>query len=337
MTAWFQDDSNTLVYHQLRNWSTFAESETSTLAPSIFLDTQNQSYPILSAADVELTWYKLVFGYKSAEAYGGKLTLCDVKSSYVDVDVGCNRSSYAGELVCTANRMRHTFDMPIDSNESSLNYGWGFKRAIASDFPNLIPATHPGRLTTLEQYIQDPPSSFEYGLSITYDQLDMDVFEARLAMLLNTFWRISMNQSTPLGLDGVSLNRTDYYAQFWGHADGEWQTLASRHYKIHHRWFTLFTTATAVMTACAVANIALRTRIRAPDILGAISTLTRDTPFVDALPGGSTLDGASRAKLLKDKWVRLQDVKPEDSVGRIAFSDDKGLGSWKLTWERQYE
>lgn len=339
MTAWLQDDSNLMQIHKYRDESIFSETTfDNTLPPSIFLDTQNQSGPILSSAGVDLTWYKLVFGYKSGNVYGGNLTLCDVKSSFVDVDVGCNRSSSSRELVCTANKMRHTLDMPISSNETSFNYGWGFKRAIATEFPNLIPATHPGYSTTLEQYIQDPSSSFEQNYLISYDQLDMKIFEARLAMLLNTFWRISINQSVPLGLDGISLNRTGYDAQFWGHVDGQWNAFSSqRYYMFHLRWFALFTTATAIMMACALANIVLRTRIRAPDILGAISTLTRDTPFVDAMAKSSTLDAMSRTKLLKEKWVRIQDVRPEERIGKIAFSDDRGLGFRELTWKRQYE
>ena len=58
---------------------------------------------------------------------------------------------------------------------------------------------------------------------------------------------------------------------------------------------------------------------RGPIILGYVSTMTRDNPYIDLPPGGCTLDCLERTRLLKDVSVRLQDFAPDDAVGHIAF------------------
>jgi hypothetical protein len=47
-----------------------------------------------------------------------------------------------------------------------------------------------------------------------------------------------------------------------------------------------------------------------PDILGYISSLTRDNPYIPLPPGGSTPDATERTILLKDLVIKLGDVNP---------------------------
>ncbi|OMP86674.1 hypothetical protein BK809_0003846 [Diplodia seriata] len=121
----------------------------------------------------------------------------------------------------------------------------------------------------------------------------------------------------------------------WANTTGNFTAFTADYYELQKPWFTLYMASTLVLTLCGLVNVVLRTMIRAPDFLGSISALTRDSPFVDAPPGGSTMDGTDRARLLKDKWVRIQDVKPDEEVGRIAFSDGKGPGGLRIG--RRYE
>ena len=44
----------------------------------------------------------------------------------------------------------------------------------------------------------------------------------------------------------------------------------------------------------------------------------------------SALGGAKQIDLLRDKWVRIQDVQPSMVLGRIALSDDTTLESQLL-------
>ena len=56
-----------------------------------------------------------------------------------------------------------------------------------------------------------------------------------------------------------------------------------------------------------------------PDVLGYVSTMTRDNPYVSIPPGASALDGPLRARALRDVRVRLADVRPHDEVGYVAL------------------
>lgn len=75
---------------------------------------------------------------------------------------------------------------------------------------------------------------------------------------------------------------------------------------------------------CAIGNLVLR-RSNLPDIISGVSALTRDSPFFSMPTLASTLDGSDRARFLKDRLVMIQDVCPEEEVGRIALSDTKTL------------
>lgn len=93
------------------------------------------------------------------------------------------------------------------------------------------------------------------------------------------------------------------------------------------------------MAICAIFTIVTSALTRAPDLFSGVSALTRDSVFITTLPSrGSSLSCSERARILKDVWVRIQDVKPGDEVGRIAFSDQRELGAEAgLRWDRKYE
>ena len=85
---------------------------------------------------------------------------------------------------------------------------------------------------------------------------------------------------------------------------------------------------TLFLQLAGLATMLLTAVIRAPNVLGFVSSLTRDSPYLAPIvpPGGSMLDGAERARVLGDVRVRLVDVKPEEPVGRIAFAAVGGRG-----------
>jgi hypothetical protein len=64
------------------------------------------------------------------------------------------------------------------------------------------------------------------------------------------------------------------------------------------------------------------------------SALTGDSVFIQQPTSASTMDGSERARLLRDTWVMIQDVRPDEKVGRIALSDAEGAVS--LLKDRQF-
>jgi hypothetical protein len=82
-------------------------------------------------------------------------------------------------------------------------------------------------------------------------------------------------------------------------------------------------------------------RTVAPDIVGHISSLTRDNPYVKIPGGGSSLSGFKRARYLKDVEIKIADLKPDDEVGRIVImsvdeANPRGSGH-ELGRKRKYE
>lgn len=325
--------------HKDRDANIFMELNFDSMSLSIFTDTRRNSATTNTPASSSgtSTSYTFLFGYKSGDGfYGNKLTLCDIKTSYVDVRVRCSRGSATGELACASERMRHSPNLPVVSDESALDYGGdGFRLALARELPSLLPATHPQTLTTLERYLQDPPTAFDNYFDLTYSELDVNVFQSRLALLFNTFWRMSLNQSIIIGNDGVNANRSGLSA--WGQTEGTWSQPTQKYYRVESVWISFYFTATTIMMLSALCSIILKRHTRASDFIGSISALTRDTPFIDIPSAGSFLDGTDRIELLKDKWVKIQDVKPDSDVGRIALSDTQNFFSSELKPGRRYE
>jgi hypothetical protein len=90
-------------------------------------------------------------------------------------------------------------------------------------------------------------------------------------------------------------------------------------YKASRTWIGLLLLTSVVMLLLGVLTIVLHFVTSVPDVLGFVSSLTRDNPYVNIPPGGSTLDGAMRARALRDLKVRLEDVRPHNEVGYFAL------------------
>lgn len=321
--------------------------------PNIFLDILNDTERSLcqwTSSYAEQNFKKiLVFGTGRRTA-SGNITLCEITTSYVDSKIDCKRPSDGGDLSCAAKAVRHTKDRPLAGNMTAFHMGLTWE--ILNEIPFVFANSHTGTPESgmLERFLKDPPSAFisDDRISSTwedgkspwddwrnlpwyYGNLPLDVFSTRLSMLINTFLRASLDMPSLVGMNSMALDNDTN----WINTTATWEEFTADTYVIKKSWFTLYMASSLVMTLCALVNIVLRAMTQTPDFLGSVSALTRDTPFVDAPAGGSFMDGTERARLLKDKWVRIQDVKPDEDVGRIAFSDAKGPG--RLRTDRQYE
>jgi hypothetical protein len=86
---------------------------------------------------------------------------------------------------------------------------------------------------------------------------------------------------------------------------------------------------TLILQLLAILGMALTYTTTAPDILGYVSTLTRDNPHAAVPEGGNTLDGLERARLLSDLRVQLADVKWGDDKGHIAFRSVEAIDEFR--------
>jgi hypothetical protein len=115
---------------------------------------------------------------------------------------------------------------------------------------------------------------------------------------------------------------------------GTWYEFTAAVYHVNTLWFAFYFISAIVMMICAITNVVLRSMIHVPDFLGSISALTRDSTFVDVSTPASWMDGTERTRLLRDKWIMIQDVRPEESVGKNTFSDD--VANVGMRMDRKY-
>jgi hypothetical protein len=182
--------------------------------------------------------------------------------------------------------------------------------------------------TNMEKWMMNP-SDF---IGVRYDNVDLwrlspELFGERLTILYNTFWQSTYGTRALGGSLPDNLTET---GKLIGPSYGSnitfnaveaniiRQTLPV--YKLNWKWFTALLVCSIILVAAAYVGLVLKYITLAPDIIGYASSLTLLNPYVSTPTGGTTLHGLERAALLHDLPVRIGDVRPNESVGAIAFA-----------------
>ena len=166
------------------------------------------------------------------------------------------------------------------------------------------------------------------------------VFSLRTTQLFNTYWQIAQygdniaiededNPPTEVDNDNNTVALSGY-----AKVEAEVRT-SSRVYKVHDVWVILLTYISFGLVVCSVASIIMQAIILSPDILGHVSSLTRDSAYFESLELDSTLDGPNRAHLLQDLRVSIADVRPHHDIGKIALiSSSRNSDSANVVYSR---
>ncbi|UPK95611.1 hypothetical protein LCI18_006546 [Fusarium solani-melongenae] len=337
-TTWREETPDALLLHKAVNSSITNEKRIGNYVngfQQIYMDTPS---PLTGfnfstrnhTSQGPITQGSLVFGTK------GKSTICDIGHIYVDVEVQCQREQRLGQMVCRSDKIRHSPAQPVpfpdnqmitkinqtDPGAPAAGYFIAFLPWIASSY-------HSGNRSPLENYLADPARGIEgdaVALTDEYTRLPLKVFAQRLAMVMNTALCISYDMPSILGFTDLNITESAALTGMepkYGSTTGIFST-ATVVYRVQHKWMGLYIVSLVVMSICAVATIVLRLLIRAPDFLTSVAGLTRDSPYINVPPGGSTLDGEERSRLLRNRRLKIVDVHPERDVGHIAFADDIG-------------
>lgn len=315
--------------------------------PNIFFDTVNDTTAL---GHLNHTYYEvidteppsklgLIIGGICDEANEPTMMLrrCDLSTSYIDIEVSCVRPSSVDELGCQAARVRHTPGFPISGNLTAMS-AYLFTSLLIFEMPFTTAAYRSSRGSLLEWYLKDPPMVSFRGTSDSlsrrpgcFSDVPRHAFEARLATALNTFIMATYNNTVLTGGDGISIDDRN---AMWYHKSATWTEFTSSVYVVEKPWFYLFLLSTAILFFCALANVAIRWRSRAPDFLGSVDGLTRDSPFIDVPQEGSGMSGCDRLHTIKGVRVRISDVEVDSEVGRIALTTN--VNGPELDWGRKY-
>ncbi|KAI5813214.1 hypothetical protein BZA77DRAFT_230420, partial [Pyronema omphalodes] len=327
-------------------------------------DKWRRSAPLIRN-DTGINATRLVFASRNLEhgptdAISYTWAECYLTTSHVDAMINCIGPS------CRATRIRHSI-LPQRPKNLTVFDGTGIT-TITNFFNSFSvsagPATAGGQCSAIERYINDPTTAF---VSIVSDCVDLyrtprNIFSARLGQLMNTFWgagltptrysfsnfsliqpppdvarRTRDNHTMLLGDTDMPLNYSAPFLAMRAYTDVVYE---NDRYVLSWPWFVIFIFSTVVLVIVSMVGAVVQWITIAPDVLGYVSSFTRDNPFVklDAMGDvACTQDGIERAKALKNLKVRLADVNPGEEVGHVAFVSGEYLeGAGKLRKGRSY-
>ncbi|KAF6785188.1 hypothetical protein CSOJ01_15636 [Colletotrichum sojae] len=224
-------------------------------------------------------------------------------------------------LACTSQGCSPQRQLRIRNPWPAIAEGWrhhrrlyAFQNALA-EWPRLTYARE-GLASATENYIADDDNVFADQSWQNWTEFDTKVFSRRVTTAFNTVWHA--------GLDWYNVTKSSLAvpedpSKLWTNKTEARITRTEDAYYVNRFWMVVLMLTTTILQVLAVGGLVLRYLIRGPDILGYASSLTRDNQFASVL-GGSYLDGAERARSLRNVRVQLADVKPEESCGYIALN-----------------
>jgi hypothetical protein len=142
----------------------------------------------------------------------------------------------------------------------------------------------------------------------------------RLSTLLNTVWQASLagtsiTTETPTNLTAIAVANAGYAS-----ANTTVDTfLSNMVYVADKVWVGLIAATSIIILLCGIAGMVFKHVAEVPDILGYVSTMTRDNLYFEDPVGGDAMDGLERARVLKHVQVQIVDVEPWDKREYIAF------------------
>ena len=266
----------------------------------------------------------LVYGYTQDLGANMDLFNCTILTARVESGITCLGKA------CAVKRMRRsttdtrpptTMQLRVTEYKNMLNF-----MAFATGAQRLN-----GEAAPTDAYVFGNASP--YQLAAIYMPNGATIAK-RLATLLNTVWQASLTDTAiALGPTADARDFTNGNLGYPGKAKTTTATVTNDGVPIYtasRLWITLLLVTSTILMLCAVAGLALKYTTTAPDILGYVSTMTRDNPNTTVSDDGNTLDGLDRARHLRNLQVQIADVRWSETEGHIAFRTVESGDDFKL-------
>jgi hypothetical protein len=158
----------------------------------------------------------------------------------------------------------------------------------------------------------------------------MEDMSHRLTRFANTFWDasrwpVAMTRNDPFARSSMDAISGEPNALLTMTRTEALVTRPVLVYRTSIAWTICLVLCSTVLLLLGILSFALSFRIVVPDIFDYVSSFTRDNPYVSAPGGGSFVDGAERARLLRHVRVQLGDVEAGKEVGYITVRSVEGL------------
>ena len=257
-----------------------------------------------------------------------------------------NNITCSGSL-CKASQVR------LSEKSSNATAVLGFQQTVYDNMllflAQVLGQPHSSEASPLDQYMLGSNRPFSLTTPYTpngYANITGAMISPRLTTFINTMYQASlcpygMSLGSTVAFQNCTLaGLAPYSAQ-----SNTTATTAITHpnstYKANIWHASLLLLITMILQISSLISLIIAAFLRAPNILGYVSTMTRDNPYI-RLPtsfspdnhgdddgndsgggqgsySGTALDGADRTRYLADIKVQLADVRPSSNIGHIAL------------------
>ncbi|KAF9881651.1 hypothetical protein CkaCkLH20_00797 [Colletotrichum karsti] len=226
--------------------------------------------------------------------------VCGVTQQYVESRVNCTYVPSSNRHTCAVVAQRPSQQPLGPENISILSLPHLFYW-ITREFP-LAATGRPlaGFPDFSVQYLKDPTFA-ELGSSpeVTMDELNEDTIGIRFNQLLNTYLMLAQQQ---LQITSSSLGQTTSFDQNIT-TTSETSNLVEV-FRVSGPWIGLCLVACLVLLAGGILSVVFTHITHGPEVLGYVSTLIRDSKFMDLLINTSWMDGTELTKELRKQRIR---------------------------------
>lgn len=175
------------------------------------------------------------------------------------------------------------------------------------------------------------------GDGTEYATLTDEQLSSRMSTLLSTLWKIAVagkyiynhtvaDNSTCITKFTDACRQSGYLP-----AQAEASLVKSvQTWRANKIWIGITMAVSIIALTFGILGLLLKRMVKAPDILGYVSTMTRDNPHFNGPGGGERLDGVERARLLRSEDVKLMVVSDNsDNLGHMALTSDGRTGKYE--------
>ncbi|KAH6880625.1 hypothetical protein B0T10DRAFT_495042, partial [Thelonectria olida] len=181
-----------------------------------------------------------------------------------------------------------------------------------------------GSTSPTVSYLGNTLDPFSKDRGMDWTNLNESDFSRRLTTLFNTYqeaFSTPRNQPSTTFMDTPVLDASN--STMFNETASKATTYVEV-YDTQHKWVSLLIAATMLLEMLAIGGLVLKYFVHGPDLLGFASSMTRDNPYIPVAPGGTTLDGPERARVLGNMRVQIADVRSSDEIGYIAMRSIPG-------------
>jgi hypothetical protein len=241
---------------------------------------------------------------------------CTIKTTYVEVSALCQSDN------CLAAKIRNSLEPHAPESWTSFDLWDGAFYQFALPFIEALPAGTLSAASPYQKFIIDPLNPFNQSFYIpAVTVVSNETFALRLGQLLNTFWMAMVAPTAiPKGLRNTNL--TADIDNLRGSSLLTTTATELRDISVlrcNMVWFVILLLSSAVTAVIGLCGLVAAVCRLGPDIGFNISSLVKDSPYVDQESVASTLGSTDRSILMKNWYAKYGDVAAEDEVGYIAI------------------